>query len=313
MSAGDNLLIIGAGHAGAELAITARQQGWGGHTVLIGDEGVHPYQRPPLSKTHLAQDAPGEPVLIRPPEAYEKAGVEFMPGVRVARIERDAHKLVLEGGRELPYAKLALCTGGRPRLLTLPAFAGKTPANLHYLRTGIDAAAIRANLQPGAHLVVIGGGYVGLEVAASARKAGATVTVLEAQPRVLARVTGPAMSAFYQQVHGEEGVDVRTGVGVQDVMLGASGAISEVICSDGTRIACNLVVAGIGMLPNVELAVQAGLVVEQGIVVNASSTTSDPDIYAAGDCYDRRYRQAITAAGMGCRAAIEAERWLAGH
>jgi len=207
-----------------------------------------------------------------------------MPGVRVERIDRARHLVVLNDGRELLYTKLILCTGGRPRPLTASGLnPGAKPRNLHYLRTAEDAAAIRAQLTPGAKLVIIGGGYVGLEVAASARKADAEVTVIEAAPRVLARVTGPQMSAFYQQVHAQAGVRIMTGAVVREVATDASG-ITHIVCVDGTRIAADLVVAGIGMLPNVELAAAAGLEVTQGIVVDASSATSDPDIYAAGDC-----------------------------
>jgi 3-phenylpropionate/trans-cinnamate dioxygenase ferredoxin reductase subunit len=285
MSPGDSLLIIGAGHAGAELAFAARQQGWTGAITLLGDEGAHPYHRPPLSKTQLAVCAAGEPGWIRPPETYAKLAIEFMPGVRVARVARDKHHVVLQDGRMLPYSKLALCTGGRPRLLNVEGLdAGAKPRNLHYLRTHEDAAAIREQLKPDAKVVIIGGGYIGLEVAASARKAHAEVTVLEAAPRVLARVTGPQMSAFYQQIHEDAGVRIVTGAIVQRVTIDAAGAITSVVCPDGVSHAADLVVAGIGMLPNVELAVDAGLEVAQGIVVDASSTTSDPDIYAAGDC-----------------------------
>ena len=285
MSAGDSLLIIGAGHAGAELAFAARQQGWAGSITLLGDEPAHPYHRPPLSKTQLAAGAGAEPGWIRPPETYAKLAIEFMPGVHVERIDREKHLVVLHDGRTLPYSKLALCTGGRPRLLDVEGLRGVAkPRKLHYLRTHEDAAAIRAQLTPGAKVIIIGGGYIGLEVAASARKVHAAVTVLEAASRVLARVTGPQMSAFYQRVHEDAGVHIVTGAIVQRVTTDAAGAITSVICADGTSHAADLVLAGIGMLPNMELAADAGLDVAQGIVVDASSTTSDPDIYAAGDC-----------------------------
>ena len=317
MQSSDTLLIVGAGSAGSELAIGARQLGWAGPIVLLGEEAHLPYHRPPLSKAFLQGAATPDSLSMRPREAYEKAGIDVRLGVAVASIDRAAKTVRLRDGSALNYTRLALCTGGRPRPLVAEGLAADAaPDNLHVLRTQADARAIREGLVPGTRLVVIGGGYVGLEVAASARRLGARVTVLEAQPRVLMRVTGEAMSAFYTAVHREAGVDIRTGVAVQRIECDAQGRVGAVVCSDGVRLPADAVVVGVGMLPNAELAAAAGLAVDGGIVVDALSVTSDPDILAAGDCtvhdhalYGRRVRlesvpnaleQARAAASMLC-------------
>lgn len=278
------LLVVGAGHAGCELAISARQGGWPGRIVLLGDEPGLPYQRPPLSKAFLMGDASAEGLLLRPALAYEAARIERMPGARLAHIDRAQRFITLEDGTTLAYAKLALCTGGRPRALACEGLdPAQPPANLHVLRSLADAEGLRVALRPGCRLLVVGGGYVGLEVAASARKLGAEVTVLEAQPRVLARVAGEAVSRFYEQVHREHGVRIVTGAGLARVRC-REGAIAEVVCTDGSLHAPDLVVVGIGMLPNIEAAQAAGLADGQGIRVDELSRTADPHIVAAGDC-----------------------------
>lgn len=298
MTSTDSLLIVGAGQAGAELALSARQLGWAGPIVLIGDEAHLPYHRPPLSKAFLSGAATAESLTMRPRTVYEKAAVGLRLDVRVTAIDRSAKRVHLSDGSTLGYAKLALCTGGRPRALVAAGLpTDRTPSNLHVLRTQADADAIRAGIRAGVRLAIIGGGYVGLEVAASATKLGASVTVLEAQPRVLARVAGPVLSAFYEAVHTEAGVDLRTGVTVQRLECSDAGAVQAIVCGDGRRLAVDRVVVGVGMLPNVELAEAAGLVVDRGIVVDELSVSSDPDIVAAGDCtshdhahYGRRVR-----------------------
>jgi len=315
MRENENLLIVGAGHAGAELAMAARQQGWVGRIDLIGDETVLPYQRPPLSKTYLHGAASFESLALRPASAYEAARVQVHSGAHLVQIDRAGHRVHLQDDRVMPYTKLALCMGGRPRTLVLLGLdAGAKPRNLHYLRTLTDADAIRAGLKEGARLVVVGGGYVGLELAASARKFGAEVTVIEALPRVLARVTGAQVAAFYEAVHREAGVQLRTGLSVERAELADDGAITALVCASGERIAADIVVAGIGMLPNVELAQAAGLAIDGGIVVDEFSQTSDPDIFAAGDCtahhsalYNRRIRlESVPNALEQARAAASA-------
>lgn len=298
MHSSDTLLIVGAGNAGAELAIASRQSGWLGAIVLLGDETHLPYHRPPLSKHFLSGKADAESLTMRPLSAYDKAGVTLRLETGAVAIDRAAKTLALSDGSHLPYTRLALCTGGRPRALVAEGLpVGAAPANLHVLRTQADARGLREVLGKGVRLVVVGGGYVGLEVAASARQLGAEVSVLEAQPRVLARVTGAELSAFYTQVHRQAGVDVRTGVAVQRIECDDVGRVCAVVCSDGQRLPADHVVVGVGMVPNVELAVAAGLAVDGGIVVDTLSVTSDPDIVAAGDCtvhdhvlYGRRVR-----------------------
>lgn len=292
------LVVVGAGAAGVELAFAARQSGWQGPVDLIGDELPLPYHRPPLSKACLGAHQGADPgpagLALRPRAAYDAAGITIHLGRRVRRIDRLAGMLALEDGGVIPYARLALCTGGRPRRLPVPG--ADEAANLHYLRTHDDAEAIRGRLRPGARLVVVGGGYVGLEIAASARKAGAEVTVLEAQARLLARVASAEISAFFARVHAGKGVAVRTGAAVSRIVHDAAGFACGVE-ADGTTLPADAVVVGVGMLPNMELAQAAGLEVDGGIVVNALSATSDPAIFAAGDCtvfdsalYGRRVR-----------------------
>ena len=257
-----HLLIVGAGHAGSELAVSARQNGWAGRITLLGDEPALPYHRPPLSKAWLAGKVDEDGLLLRPRSAYETARVELVSGARMEAIDRTNRRIVLADGTSMAYDKLALCTGGRPRPLCCAGLApGARPRNLHYLRTMADAEGIRAQLSPGARVLIIGGGYVGLEVAASARGLGAEVTLLELQDRVLARVAGPEVSAFYEGVHRAAGVDLRTGTEVASVEVDGD-AIRAVVCRDGTRLPVDLVVAGLGMLVNVEAARAAGIAEE---------------------------------------------------
>lgn len=274
------IVIIGAGQAGAEVATSLRQQGHTGRILLIGEEAQLPYRRPPLSKAYLSGEADAQALLIKPRATYDKAGVELLVPAQVVRIDREKRQVLLADGRQEGYDKLVLATGGQPRRLSL---AGAQAPNVLYLRTLADVDAIRAELRPQRRMVVIGGGYVGLEVAASARKQGVQVTVLESAPRVLVRVTAPEMSAFYERVHREAGVDVRTGAAIERLEL-QEGRVAAVVLGDGSRIDADLLVVGIGLVPNVGLARDAGLEVGDGIVVDAYGCTSDPDILSIGDC-----------------------------
>lgn len=275
----DNVVIVGAGQAGGETAAELRRLGYTGRVTLVGDEPYLPYKRPPLSKTYLAGTTTTESLYVLSRPALEKADIEFIGGVRVQSIDRAAKALNLADGRKLPYAKLMLATGGRPRLLDCP---GADLPGVHVLRGIRDVESIRPQFAAGRRLVIVGGGYIGLEVAAVAVKAGLKVTVLESMPRVLQRVTAPEMSAFYERVHREAGVDLRTGV----LLAGfeKSGDALRVKLGDGTGIDADLVIVGIGLIPNTELAAAAGLAVDNGIVVDEFTRTSDPDIHAAGDC-----------------------------
>lgn len=285
-SASLTAIIVGAGHAAGELATSLRDNGWQGRILLIGEEPHLPYHRPPLSKAYLSGSATTESLLIKPKATYDKANVEIISGVRVSKIDREASTVHLADGRTTHYDRLILATGGRPRQLPIPHIQeAESSGNFHYLRTLQDVDRIRQQFEPGMRLVIVGGGYIGLEVAAVAIKHGLKVTVLEALPRVLARVTAPELSAFYETRHRDAGVEIRTDTQVQDVQLDPSGdAVSAVLCVDGSSVPADLVVVGIGLLPNVELASDAGLNVDNGILVDEFGQTSDPNIYAAGDC-----------------------------
>lgn len=287
-----DVVIVGAGQAGSELASSLRQQGYVGSIVLIGDEPYLPYRRPPLSKTFLAGEVTLESLLIKTQAVYEKNQIDCRIGVGVEAIDRAAHRVRLFDGSVIEYGKLALATGGRPRRLSLP---GAEHDNVHYVRTIADIEALKAQFGAGRRLLIIGGGYIGLEAAAVGIKKGLDVTVVEAAPRVLARVTAPEISAFYERLHRGRGVKLLTGVGVHG--FEGSGRVEVVVLTDGTRLPADLVIAGIGLIPNTELAEAAGLAIDNGIVVDCFARTADPDIYALGDCsshenlfFDRRMR-----------------------
>ncbi|WP_043311352.1 NAD(P)/FAD-dependent oxidoreductase [Pseudomonas sp. ML96] len=283
-AASSTAIIIGAGHAGGELAIALRNEGWEGRILLLGEETHLPYHRPPLSKAYLAGSVEKSSLSIRPQMAYDKANVEFFGGVRVTRIDRANKLLELADGKQLAYDKLAIATGGRPRPLAVPnAGSAERCSNFHYLRTLDDVELIRAQMAAGKRLAIVGGGYIGLEVAAAAIAQGLQVTVLETLPRVLQRVTAAELSAYYERKHREAGVDIRTGVQVADLEVSGE-AVSAVLCADGSRLETDLVVVGIGLIANTELAAEAGLQVDNGILVDECARTSDPDIFAAGDC-----------------------------
>lgn len=272
-------VIVGASHAGAQLAASLRQNGWIGEILMLGEEGYLPYHRPPLSKGFLDGSKSIEDILIRKPDAYEKAAIAVRTGTRVVAIDRHAKVVQTSSGERIGYTKLALCLGAKVRTLAIP---GVLPDGLHYLRTLADIESIRPYAIEGRRAIIVGGGYIGLETAASLRRLHVDVTVLEVGDRVLGRVTAPELSAFYTRVHGEEGVRILTGVAI----TGVDGVdrVSGVFCSDGTRLPADLVIVGIGIDPSTDLAQDAGLEVRNGIVVDECAVTSDPDIVAAGDC-----------------------------
>jgi 3-phenylpropionate/trans-cinnamate dioxygenase ferredoxin reductase component len=272
-------VIAGAGQAGGEIAAELRKQGFGGRVVLVGEEPHIPYKRPPLSKAYFAGSAKLESLYVLPQASLDKINIEFIGGTRVERIDRAARTVALSNGTTLAYDRLALAIGGRARPLNLP---GANRPNVHLLRSIADVDAIRARVAPGRRMVVVGGGFIGLETAAVAVKLGLKVTVLEGLPRVLARVTVPAISAFFERIHREAGVDLRTGV--QVTALEGEPEVTHVVLDGGECVAADFVVVGIGLIPNVELAQAAGLAVDNGIVVDEYTRTSDPDIFAAGDC-----------------------------
>lgn len=272
-------IIVGASHAAAQLAPSLRQEGWEGRIIVIGDEPHMPYHRPPLSKAYLLGEKNSNDLLIRAEDAYNKLGIEFCLGEQVVAIDRERKSITLRDGASLAYDKLALCTGTRVRTVALP---GAQLEGVHYLRGIADIDRIKRHVQPGGRAAIVGGGYIGLETAAVLTRLGMHVTVLEMAPRVLARVTAPEVSAFFERVHREEGVDICTNVAVD--RFEGSGHVKWIALGDGTVLPASLVVIGVGVLPNVELAKASGLDVDNGIIVDACARTSDPDIVAAGDC-----------------------------
>ena len=273
----ERVVIVGAGQAGAQVAISLRQLGFAGDIVLLGDEPAPPYQRPPLSKAYLSGEMPLERTLIRSEAYYAKSRIDLRPATPALRILRDRRKVVLDD-QELSYDRLVLATGTRARRLGLP---GEDRNGVFYLRTLADAERIRAAVRPGSRAVIIGGGYIGLEVAASLKKLGADVAVLEALERVMNRVVAPPVSAFFAAEHAQHGVAIETGA--QVATLEGAQAVERVVCRDGRAVAADLVVIGVGAVANDELARAAGLAVENGIRVDEFGQTSDPAIFAAGD------------------------------
>lgn len=274
----DSVIIIGASHAAAQTSVSLRQAGWAGSITVIGDEDVLPYHRPPLSKDFLSGQKSINDILIRPAESYETANIDMKLGVRVGAINRKDKTVLTDDGETLPYEKLVLTTGARIRRLPVP---GEDLENVYYLRDTNDVLAIKDKAKTAKRAVIIGGGYIGLETAASLRKQGLEVTVLEAMPRILQRVTAPVMSNFYKRVHIEEGVDILENVIASKIKK--DGDTLRVLTSCQKDIPADLVIIGIGVIPNIELAQAAGLDIGNGIEVNEFCQTSDPDIYAAGD------------------------------
>lgn len=274
----DSIIIIGASHAAAQASVSLRQSGWDSDITVIGDEDVLPYHRPPLSKDFLSGEKSIEDILIRPAESYVAANISMKLGVRVGAIDRAAKTILTDEGETLSYTKLVLTTGARIRRLPI---AGEDLDNVFYLRDTQDVLAIKKKSQSSKTAVIIGGGYIGLETAASLRKQGLQVTVLEAMPRILQRVTAPQMSEFYKRVHTEEGVTILEHVMASEIQEDGQGL--AVLTSCEKRLAADMVIIGIGVIPNTELAEAAGLSIGNGIEVNEFCQTSDPDIYAAGD------------------------------
>jgi len=276
-------IIIGAGHGGGTVAALLRQNGYTDPITLIGEEPHAPYQRPPLSKGWLKGEVSGEGLLLRPRDWYTEAGITLRTSTRVVQIDRAARTVTLSTDETLPYDKLVIATGARARKLVLP---GSDLKGFLELRTIEDAEAIKAWFRPGFRLAIIGGGYVGLEVAASARKLGAEVDVLEREDRLLARVAGPVLSTFFREVHEEHGVRFHFGVSVEG-FEGLDGQVSGIRLAGAETLNCDAVLVGIGAIPNDDLARAAGLECNNGVVVDAHARTSDPDIFAIGDMTQR--------------------------
>jgi len=284
-------VIVGASHASVQAIDTLRRQGHDGPIVLVGDEPHLPYNRPPLTKKFLSGELEREHLLLRSPGFYEQARVDTRLGVRVTAIDCGARRLRLGDGDEISYDKLLLSVGSRPRLLDTP---GRDLDGIHFLRTIADVEAIRADLRDARRLVVVGAGYVGLEAAASARHLGLEVTVLEMADRPLNRVVAPQLSEFYLQRHQREGVQVHCNASV--TAFEGDGRVRAVVCGDQAYPA-DIVIVGVGILPDVILAASAGISCDNGVWVDERCQTSDPHVWAAGDCtnhpsvrYGRRVR-----------------------
>ncbi len=278
------MIIIGAGLAGLTAAETLRAEGYEGSITLIGDEAHAPYQRPPLSKGFLLGETREAQLMMRPAEVLAKKNIALRVGAGATAIDRAAKQVTLGDGSTLAYDGLALCTGSRLRPLSL---AGADWQGVYGLRSLDDAKAIAAALETAQNVVVIGGGFIGLEVASVARRKGKQVTVLEAADRLMARVVAPLISQFYLDLHTRHSAEVVLGASVTE-LAGHDGRIAAVRTKDGREFPADLVLVGIGIIPNAELAQAAGLEVNGGIVVDACGRTADPAIVAAGDCTARR-------------------------
>ncbi|MFN6552264.1 NAD(P)/FAD-dependent oxidoreductase [Mycolicibacterium septicum] len=318
----ERAVVVGASHAGAQLAGNLRRDGWAGEILLIGDEGKLPYHRPPLSKAYLAGKSGLDELLIRGSDFYTKQNIQLVDAT-VDSIDRSARRVCLDTGKTVDYTKLALCVGARARRLPTP---GADLRGIHYLRTAADVESIREAAVPGRRVVIVGGGYIGLETAASLCSLGVEVTVLEATDRVLERVTAPEVSAFFTRIHRDQGVDIRTQALVE--AFSGNDTVQEVVLAGGESLAADAVIVGVGVIPNTELASAAGLSVDNGIVIDDQARTSDHDIVAAGDCtshvmarYGSRIRlESVPSAGeqakiaaatiCGKRSAIAALPWF---
>ena len=273
-----HFVIVGAGHAGGRAAEALRAAGHKGPVTLLGAERHPPYERPPLSKELLAGAVPVEKTYIRPPAWYGEQEIDLRLGSEAVAIDRAAERVRLKDGTDVPYDALMVTTGARPRLLRIPG--GEGP-RVFYLRDIDDSLRLRERLVAGVRLAVIGAGFIGLEVAATARKRGASVTVLELAPHVLARVCPPEIGEYVAELHRRNGVEIRTGVGV--AAIEDKGSELAILTADGERIAADYAAIGIGAQPNTEIAAAAGLAVDDGIKVDEFGRSSDPQIYAAGD------------------------------
>ena len=273
------ILIAGAGHAAGQTIVSLRQGGYAGRIVLVGEEPYLPYQRPPLSKKFLAGELEIPRLFLRHEKFYAEHQVEVRLGTRVTALDPGAQRVRLGSGAELLYDSLVLATGSRARAVTVP---GHLLPGVHYLRTIDDVGQIRPAFKAGTRLVIIGAGYIGLEVAAIAISLGLSVTVIEQADQVMARVDAPPVAAFLAGVHRAAGVQILCNTGLQ--AFGGDARLTSVVCSDGREIPADLAIVGIGVVPNAELAAAAGLACDNGILVDEFCRTSDARILAAGDC-----------------------------
>ena len=274
-----SVVIVGAGHAGVQVAASLREEGFDGGIALLSAESHLPYQRPPLSKAYLKGEGRPDSLMFRPDKFYRDQNVELI-GDRAVSIDRAAHRLVCASGASLEYAHLVLATGARNRLLDIP---NANLPDVRYLRTLDESEALRHRMASARHVAVVGAGFIGLEFAATARAKGLEVDVIELGARVMARAVTAEISEFFQARHSAAGIRIH--LGVQTTSIEGDGThVTGVSLSDGRHVPADLVVVGVGVLPNIELAGEAGLSVAAGIIVNEQLLTSDPDISAIGDC-----------------------------
>jgi 3-phenylpropionate/trans-cinnamate dioxygenase ferredoxin reductase component len=271
--------IIGASLAGAKTAEALREQGFDGNVILFGAETHLPYERPPLSKGYLKGTEDRDSFVVHPKDWYEKQNVELRLGTEVTGLDASAHRLTTADGSEVAYDRLLIATGSTPRRLSMP---GAEASNVRYLRTVDDSETLRAAIDEQARVVIVGAGWIGLEVAAAASEAGASVTVIESLDLPLLRVLGPEMATVFADLHREHGVDLRLGATLSEIRTEA-GQATSVVLGDGRDVPATLLVVGIGIAPNTALAEAAGLEVDNGIVVDEALRSSDPDVFAAGD------------------------------
>jgi 3-phenylpropionate/trans-cinnamate dioxygenase ferredoxin reductase component len=281
--AAPGVVIVGAGHGGGTAAALLRQYGYAGKITLIGEEPIAPYQRPPLSKAWLKGEADAASLMLKPDTFYAEADIEMILGARVTRITRSERTVTLSDGRTVPYDTLIIATGARARTLAIP---GADLAGVLTLRSAADAEVLKSALGPGKRLAVIGGGYIGLEAAASARALGAEAVVIEREPRILARVACEALSTFFTDYHRARGVAFEVAADVA-AFEGKGGHVAGVRLGDGRLIPCDAVLVGVGAPPNHELAAEAGLECVGGIVVDEHARTADPAVFAIGDVTHR--------------------------
>ena len=295
----DGVVIVGAGQAGFQVAASLRAEGYEGPITLIGDEPNLPYQRPPLSKGFMSGKQNIESTALRPLAFYQSHRIELVTAGKVIEIDPLGRSVRLASGRQIPYGTLVLAVGARNRLLPIQ---GADLDGVCYLRTDAEAVDIQQRMEHARDVVVVGGGFIGLELAAGARTLGKSVHVLEIQPRLMPRVVSPILSDFYRDVHHGQGVQISLGAGVSEI-VGHQGKVTTVVLSDGSVWPADLVLVGVGVVPNAELAIEAGLNVSNGIVVDERLRTGNENIYAIGDCTDHPNPFADPVAGG--RARIE--------
>jgi len=279
------VVVIGAGQAGASLVSKLRDEGYQDAITLVGDEPVPPYQRPPLSKKYLLGEMSAERLYLRPERYYSDARIDLRLGTPVTGIDRAARAVML-GDERLDYAHLVLATGSVPR--HLPASIGGDLGGVHVVRTLADVDRMSPGFGPGARLLIVGGGYIGLEAAAVAASRGMTVTLVEMADRILGRVAAPETAAYFRALHQRHGVDLREGVGLKRLL--GDGHVRAACLSDGTELEVDMVIAGVGILPDTRLAEAAGLEIDDGVAVDARGRSSDPAIWAVGDCASFPYQ-----------------------